>query len=52
MACGAISESFPVLNAEALAARRLWVAPAGLASLSEKQYIKPQPAWQEIVDFS
>jgi hypothetical protein len=24
---------------------------AGLADISEKQYIKSEPAWQEIVDF-
>jgi hypothetical protein len=25
---------------------------SSLACISEKQYIKAQPAWQEIVDFS
>src|ERR1700722_1736663 len=41
MACGAISESSPVRNAEALVARRAREAPVGLACLSEKQYQAP-----------
>jgi hypothetical protein len=39
MACGAISEPFPVFNAEALVAPRSREAPTGLPGLSEKQYL-------------
>src|SRR5580692_11719952 len=41
MACGAISESFPVRNGKALVARRAREAPVGLANISEKQYQVP-----------
>src|SRR5580704_2619025 len=51
MACGAISESSPVRNAEALVARRAREAPVGFAGLL-KNNTRPQPAWQEIVVFS
>jgi hypothetical protein len=38
MACGAIPESFPVLKAEAPAARRSWEGTAKFVRPSEKQY--------------
>jgi hypothetical protein len=41
MACGAIPESFPVLNAEDLVALRECEGRAGFAGLSEKQYQVP-----------
>jgi hypothetical protein len=37
MTCGAIPESFPVLTAKALVARRIWEASARLLDLSEKE---------------
>src|SRR5580704_8242056 len=50
MAYGAISESSSVRNAEALVARRAREAQSGLPVFL-KNNTRPQPAWQEIVDF-
>jgi hypothetical protein len=51
MACGAIPESFPCLNAEALAVPSSWETPAGSLEFLKDNTIS-RPPWQEIVDFS
>jgi hypothetical protein len=52
MACGAIPDPFPVLDAEPSAARRRWGKNQRGLSCFLKNNTKSQVAWQEIVDFS
>jgi hypothetical protein len=50
-ACEAIYEPFAVLTPKPCSSARAWGSASGPVGISEKQHIKGEPAWQEIVDF-